>query len=136
MSHPCTWDEDACRCATPSSHLRCTAHSETLQTYCTVNGWTTKHETPYASFTDSANEPTSWISAFLQGALSQVILANLRRCGNCFESSCLNFKKTSSQDIKLPNGPRSKIYGRLIVNEIMKFRTFVTACLSVFMFVR
>ena len=45
-------------------------------------------------------------------------------------------KKSSSQDIKLPNDPRSKIYGRLIVNEIMKFRTFVTACLSVFMFVR
>ena len=53
--------------STPSSHLRCTAHNETLQTYCTVNGWTTKLGTPYASFTDSANEPTSWISAFLQG---------------------------------------------------------------------
>ena len=136
MSHPCTCVYMPLR-STPSSHLRCTAHSETLQTYCTVNGWTTKLGTPYASFTDSANEPTSWISAFLQGALSQVILASLRRCGDCFESSCLNLKKkTSSQDIKLPNGPRSKIYGRLIVNEIMNFRTFVTACLSVFMFVR
>ena len=103
---------------------------------CTVNGWTTKLGTPYASFTDLANGPTSWISAFLQGALSQVILASLRRSGNCFECSCLHLKKTSSQDIKLPNGPSSKIYGRLIVNEIMKFLTFVTACLSVFMFVR
>ena len=133
MSHPCTCDEDACRC---------------VQLLVLIFD---------AQLTVKPYKPTALLMGGQQSSEHHMhrllIQPTNRHLGSRHFCRVLFLKSywpvydaveialnpaalILKKDIKLPNGPRSKIYGRLIVNEIMKFRTFVTACLSVFMFVR
>ena len=137
MSHPCTCDKDACRCVQLlvlvfDAQLTVKAYKPTAPL---MGGQQSSEHHMHRLLIQPTNRHLgSW--HFCRVLFLKSYWPVYDAVEIALNPAALIKKKTSSQNIKLRNGPRSKIYGRLIANEIMKFRTFVTACLSVFMFVR